>query len=128
MCCSVLQCAAVCCSITLRVSEGTFTATTLQRPAAHCNTLHHSATHCTTLHQTVFRAEDAGWQRLIACLKLQVIFRKRATNYMTLLRKLTYEDKASYDSTPPCIKDISRRDICYSTTSARDSLYCEKHL
>jgi len=33
---------------------------------------------------------------------LQVIFRKRATNYRALLRKMTYEDKASYDSTPPC--------------------------
>jgi len=34
---------------------------------------------------------------------LQVIFRKRATSYRALLRKMTYEDKASYDSTPPCI-------------------------
>ena len=32
--------------------------------------------------------------------KLQVIFRKRATNYRALLRQITYEDKASYDSTP----------------------------
>ena len=28
------------------------------------------------------------------------IFRNRATNYRDLLRKMTYEDKASYDSTP----------------------------
>jgi len=42
------------------------------------------------------------WQKLIGCLKLQVIFRKRATNYRALLRKMTYEDKASYDFTPPC--------------------------
>ena len=42
-----------------------------------------------------------GWRRLIGCLNLQVIFRKRATDYRTLLRKMTYEDKASYDSTPP---------------------------
>ena len=46
---------------------------------------------------------DTGWRRLIGCLKLQVIFRKRATNYRALLRKITYEDKASYDSTPPCM-------------------------
>jgi len=26
-----------------------------------------------------------GWRRLIGCLKLQVIFRKRATNYRALL-------------------------------------------
>jgi len=29
-------------------------------------------------------------------------FRKRATNYRALLRKMTSEDKASYNSTPPC--------------------------
>ena len=43
-----------------------------------------------------------GWQRSIGCLKLQVTFRKRATNYRALLRKMTCKDKASYDSTPPC--------------------------
>jgi len=43
-----------------------------------------------------------GWRRPIGCLKLQVIFRKRATDYRALLRKITYEDKASYDSTPLC--------------------------
>ena len=37
-----------------------------------------------------------GWWRLIGCLKLWVIFRKRATNYRALLRKMTYEDKASW--------------------------------
>jgi len=42
------------------------------------------------------------WRRLIRCLKLQVIFCKRATNYWALLRKMTCKDKASYDSTPPC--------------------------
>jgi len=30
-------------------------------------------------------------------------FRKRATIYRALLRKMTYEDKASYGSTPPCM-------------------------
>ena len=52
-----------------------------------------------------------GWRRLIGCLKLQVIFRKRATNYRALLRKMTYEDKASYDSTPPCTKHGYRADF-----------------
>ena len=41
----------------------------------------------------------------IGCLKLQVIFRKRACNYRALLRKMTYEDKASYGSSPPCTTD-----------------------
>ena len=34
--------------------------------------------------------------------KLQVIFRKRAINYRALLRKMSYDDKASYGSTPLC--------------------------
>ena len=43
-----------------------------------------------------------GWRRIIGCLKLQVILRKKATNYMVLLRKMTYEDQASHDSMLPC--------------------------
>ena len=42
------------------------------------------------------------WQTLIGCLKLRVIFRKRATNYRALLRKTTYTDKVSYGSSAPC--------------------------
>ena len=30
--------------------------------------------------------------------KLQVVFRKRATEYRALLRKITFDDKASYGS------------------------------
>ena len=36
-------------------------------------------------------------------MKLQVSFRKRATNYRPLLRKMTYNDKASYRSSPLCV-------------------------
>jgi len=43
-----------------------------------------------------------GWQNPIGCLKLQVMFRKRATIYGALLRKMTCKDKASYGSSPPC--------------------------
>jgi len=32
----------------------------------------------------------------------EVLFRKRATNHRALLRKMTYKDKASYGSSPPC--------------------------
>jgi len=42
-------------------------------------------------------------RRPIGCLKLKVTFRKRATNYRALFRKMTYKDKASYSSSPPCI-------------------------
>ena len=48
-----------------------------------------------------------GWRRLIRRHKLQVIFRKRATTYTALLQEMTYKNKASYDSTPPCIYSIS---------------------
>jgi len=51
------------------------------------------------IHSTM---HSTGWRRLIRCLKSQVIFRKRANNYRAFLRKMTYENKAFYDSTPPC--------------------------
>ena len=44
-----------------------------------------------------------GWRRLIGSPKLQMIFHKRATKYRSLLRKMTYKDKGSYESSPPCI-------------------------
>ena len=44
-----------------------------------------------------------GWQTCIGCTKLQVSFRKRAAKKMALLRKITYEDKASCAYSPPCI-------------------------
>jgi len=53
-----------------------------------------------------------GWHRVIECLKLQVIDRKRATNYKALLRRMTYKDKASYYSTPPCIKYTFTKWVC----------------
>ena len=43
-----------------------------------------------------------GWRRPVGCLQLQVIFRKRATDYRALLRILTCTDKTSYGSSPPC--------------------------
>jgi len=45
-----------------------------------------------------------GWQRLVGSPKLQIIFHKRATKYRSLLRKMTYKDKLSYESSPPCRK------------------------
>ena len=45
---------------------------------------------------------NKGWRRPIGCLEVQVIFRKRATNCRALLWIMTYEDKASYGSPPPC--------------------------
>jgi len=49
-----------------------------------------------------FRGTGTGWRRLIGSPKLQIIFHKRATNYMALLLKMTYKDKGSYESLPTC--------------------------
>ena len=59
---------------------------------------------CDTTHSYVWHdSKHTGWQNLIGCLKLQVFFRKRATNYRALLQKMTYTDKASCDFRPPSI-------------------------
>ena len=46
--------------------------------------------------------KNKEWRRRIGGLMLWVSFRKRATNYRALLQKMTFEDKASYGSWPPC--------------------------
>jgi len=51
----------------------------------------------TTMHNT-------AWWKCIGCFQLQVSFRKKAANYRALLWNMTYEYKASYASSPPCIK------------------------
>jgi len=45
---------------------------------------------------------STGWQRLIGSPELQIIFHKRAIKDRSLLRKMTYQDKVSYESSPPC--------------------------
>ena len=44
---------------------------------------------------------DTGWSRPIGCLKLQVMFLKRATKHRALLQKINFKDEASYGSWPP---------------------------
>jgi len=53
-----------------------------------------------------FRHPVSEWRRLIGRLRSQVIFCKRATNYRALLQKMTYKDKASYYSSPSCIRVV----------------------
>ena len=43
-----------------------------------------------------------GFRRLIGSPKLQIIFHKKTTKYRSLLRKMTYKDKGSYESSPSC--------------------------
>jgi len=51
----------------------------------------------------IYHFIHTGWRRLIGSLKLQIIFHKRATKYRSLLQKMTYKDKGSYESSPACI-------------------------
>ena len=44
---------------------------------------------------------------------MQIIFHKRATKYRSLLRKMTYKDKGSHESSPPCIRNLYIPNICH---------------
>jgi len=52
-----------------------------------------------------------GWRRLIGFPRLQIIFHKRATKYRSRLRRMTYKDKGSYESSPPCTPHVWIRHI-----------------
>jgi len=51
---------------------------------------------------TPVKWHSTEWRRLIGPSKLQIIFHKRATKYRSLLQKMTYKDKGSCESSPPC--------------------------
>jgi len=55
----------------------------------------------------ILHSLSTGWRRLIASPKLQITFHKRATKYRSLLRKMTYKDKGSYESSPPCSEQFT---------------------
>ena len=57
--------------------------------------------------RSVSTIQCTGWRRLIGSPKLQIIFHKRANKYRSLLRKTTYKDKGSYESSPPCTRSMS---------------------
>jgi len=56
----------------------------------------------TNMCQCIYIYTSTGWRRLIGSPKLQIIFHKRATKYRAILQKMTYKDKGSYESSPPC--------------------------
>jgi len=63
----------------------------------------HIATLCWTYLQHIKKADvRSSLMTHGVCTKVQVIFRKTATNSRALLRKTTSEAKASYGSSPPC--------------------------
>jgi len=55
--------------------------------------------HVPQIHETSCNTQ---WRKCIRCLQLLVSFRKRTTIYRAFVQKMTYEDKASYASSPTC--------------------------
>jgi len=45
---------------------------------------------------------NTGWRGLTGSPTLHIIFHKRAIKYRSFLRKMTYKDKGSCESSPPC--------------------------
>jgi len=67
--------------------------------------------------------KGTGWRRLIGSPKLQIIFHKRAIKYRSLLRKMTYKDKGSYESSPPCTVCTCHERQIYLSTETDINMY-----
>jgi len=98
VCCSLLQCVLLCVAVCVAEWCSMFDVSN-SRDASFKRFIHRAYQ---SISPEMNRSTDTAWRRPLGCLKLQVIFRKRATNYRALLRKITYGDKAFNDSTPPC--------------------------
>ena len=102
--CNMLQCVAVCCSM-LQCISARIRALASKFVAMCCGVMHYICAYSRANSIVVsicVAVRGTGWRRLIGCLKLQVIFCKRATNFKALLRKMTYKDEASYGISPLC--------------------------
>ena len=70
-------------------------------------------TYTNIIEQTNNSAPHTGWRRCIGCLKLQVNFRKRATNYRALLRKNDlWRQGILWGSSPPCMTQLCHVTQC----------------
>ena len=101
VCCSVLQCAVVCCNVLQCVAE---CCSVLQRVAACCSVVQRgvfSKVCCKVVFHSSYTGRVANMHRIS---KVQVFSRKRAAKKRAPLRKMTYQDKASYGSSPRCSK------------------------
>ena len=63
---------------------------------------YHHCCHCSHCKHLRCYSFTTEWRGCIECLKLQVSFHKRATNYRALWWKQTYADKTSCAISPPC--------------------------
>jgi len=101
----VCSCACACACVRMLCTTRESTVSVCIRACVHAHV-------CTTSDRIAIASfhlciSHTGWRRPIGCLKLQVIYGTRATDYRALLRKMTYKDKTSYGSLPPCCSYIS---------------------
>jgi len=76
------------------------------------------------IHMCIYVYIDTGWRRLIGSRKVQIIFHKRATKYKSLLRKMTYKDKGSYESSPHCTCVVQKGAVCCSVLQCVTAVCC----
>jgi len=81
----------------------------LQQAATHCHTLQHTPPHCSTAKRLVHLT---AWRKCIGRLKLQVSFRKGATYYRALLRKMSDSFKAFYATSLPSTEGLLKMSAC----------------
>ena len=97
---------------------------TYERVMSHILTCH--ATHMNEAWRTWrIHAAHTGWRRLKGSPKLQIISHQRATQYRSLLRKINYKDKGSYESSPPCMDKSSR--VAHINVSRHTYVWHEWH-
>ena len=95
---------------------------------AHTHPLQHDCRSTDTLPIILDRATE--WRRCIECLNLQFSFRKTATIYRALLQKMTYKDRTSYASSPPCRTIPVKNDRCVCAWTKRTHIgvcVCEQN-
>ena len=114
-----------------------FTHTTYVQKYVDLHTPHHTYSYilCLRTPNIYMRANmhanvGTRCRRHIGCLMLQVNFRKRATNYRALLRKMTYKDKAFCGSSPPCMIQVVHRfvNICWHCNNLQYTTTCRNAL
>jgi len=89
----------------------------------HMTHVMHESWHAAYPHINIYARTyiRTGWRRLIESPKLQIIFHKRATEYRSLLRKMTNQNKGSYESSPPCIISQNQYEIHTKVTFTNKS-------
>jgi len=81
---------------------------------------------CKCMRDSYMMIQDTEWRRPIVCLELQVSFRKMTTNCRALLCKMTYKDKASYVSSPPCMR-WQYMSVCAIKCARMNAKLCAVH-